>query len=100
MLASVLHLSRLALILAPAACALAACIGSHDTADTTSESSSSSSGSSTGAGGAGGNKSYFGNTTATTSTGPDSVLHCTGDAGAWSQLTEEPIPARAARSAA
>ncbi len=86
---SVLHLSRLAVILVPAACALAACMGSHDTPEPAGDSGSS--GSSTGAGGAGGNKSYFGNTAATTGAGADTTQNCGGDAGAWSQLTEGPI---------
>jgi hypothetical protein len=90
---SVLHLSRLAVILVPTACALAACMGPRDTPDPVGESTSSGSSSGTGAGvgGAGGSKSHFGNT-ATTGTSADNTLQCKGDAGAWSQLTENPVP--------
>ena len=89
---SVLHLSRLAVILVPAACALAACMGSRDNPDPSpSPSDSSSSGSSSGAGGEGGMKSYLGNSAAT-GTSAGTTLPCEGDASAWSQLTPDSVP--------
>jgi hypothetical protein len=90
---SIHPLSRLAVILVPLACALAACSGASSEGTTTSSSSSS------GAGGAGGYATHIENPTATGGADPadaapplDGSHHCIGNKASWEQLTAGPVP--------